>query len=745
MKIRYILILIFILFSVHSYADSYMVSDVLIKGLKNVSLKNVLSVIDLKKGKYYSKYQVKKDVASIAGLGYFNDVKFHFNKQSGSLVFEVSEEPFIERIVFRGNSEFSTRKLKSLSMLKEKDYYSFSKLEETKKKINTLYSNKGYVNCKIEAYPTVNVDTNKMTVTFLITENNKIVIKDIKIEGIACFKEKEILKVMKTKLGKVFKEDVYQMDLKSIETFYKNNGFIDYQFVSSATKCNDAETEMFLTLNINEGNRYKIGSVTYIGNFVVGDKYMKKVIKIKKGEIFDQHKIEETVNHICESYFNKGYFKVVVKPCFSKEDVNGTVDVNFLVEENEVFYLRNIYIAGLVSTKDKVIRREILLRSGNVLMKKKLLRSIERIYNLGFIEDVKYNELPTEMSNTVDLEFYVTESNRSNLFSAGLGYSKSIIGSVQFQHVNMFGLGQKLNLLCEIVKEKQNYEVGWIEPWIFDKNMGLIFNVYKRDDTKDIKIKNRDIKNHDDTSKEWQKESDKRTGFEVKLNPRIGERISLSFGYGYENVNFRSCFTSVDNDKILEKGRISSVFSHFLYDSRDYIFDPSKGTIHHVTLQMASNILGGNKNFVRGFVDSEWFFPTFWRFVLSANLRVGLVASYGNQSVPIYERFYIGGSDTVRGYDRDEIKPYNGKLMGVINVEYKFPIFSQTGRTFIQGFLFYDVGGLWERKRVEKKLYQSVGFGIRLPIPMLPIRVDCAYRLTEKPGLKFYFTLGIFK
>lgn len=722
------------IFSVHSYAGDYVVSSVLISGLKNTSLKSVLSVVSLKKGEHYSKSQARKDVASIVGLGYFSDVKFHFNKQSRSLVFEVSEDPFIEHIVFRGNLEFSTSKLKSVSTLKEKDYYNFLKLEETKKKINTLYVNKGYVDCKIEVYPTVNVETNKMTITFLITENNKIVIGDVKIEGVVYFKEKEVLKVMNTKSKKVFKEDIYQMDLKSIEKFYRDNGFIDYQFISLATKYNDTKTEMFIILNINEGNRYKIDSVTYDGNFIIDDKRMKKVIRVKKGEIFDQHKVEETVSGIRKSYFNKGYLKVVVKPCFSKKDISGTVDINFSIEENEVFYLGNIYISGFVSTKDKVIRREILLKPGDVLIVEKLLRSVERIYNLGFIENVEYNELPTEVFNIFDLEFYVTENAKKSNFSAGLGYSasESLKSIVQLQHINIFGLGQKLNLFCEMSKKRQNYEASWLEPWIFDKNMSLSLSVYKKDNVRHGKKGNDNQK----ISKEKTMENDERTGFKIDLGPRISELVSLSFGYEYENVNYYSIEE--------EKGKISSVFSSFLYDSRNYIFDPSKGNVQFITLQIASDVLGGNKNFIKGVVDSKWFFPTFWRFVLSADLHVGLVTSYGNQSVPVYERFYIGGTNTVRGYDRDEIKPYmGGKLMGIINVEHRFPIISQSNRTVIQGFLFYDVGGLWERKGAERKLYQSVGFGVRLPIPMLPMEFDCAYGLTGNKGkLKFYFNLG---
>jgi outer membrane protein insertion porin family len=761
-------------FPMHSYANnSYRISDVLIKGLKNVSLKSVLAVVDLKKGKQYSKYKAKKDAASIASLGYFDNVKVYFNKQNGNLIFEVSEDLFIERIVFRGNSEFSPSRLKSISRLKERGCYDFSKLEDAKKKIGVLYRNKGYVNCKIEVHHTVNTDTNKVTVTFLITENKKIVIKSVKVKGVIHFKEKEILKLMKTRLKKVFKEDIYQMDLKSIETFYKNNGFVDYQFISSSVEYNDAKTEMFLTLNINEGTRYKIGSVTYNGNFsIYDDGQIGKMIKIKKGKVFSQHDIEEITNHIREFYVNKGYLRIVVEPCFDKKSIYGIIDVNFLIKENEVFYLGNIYINGLYSTKNKVIKREMLMKSGKVFSVEKLLRSIERIYSLGFIENVEHNELFTDVPNVIDVEFYVTESARNSTTAVSFGYSSSasFTGLVQLQHINVFGLGQKLNLFYEVSKKQQNYEIGWMDPWAFDKNMSLNLNAYRRNNILHRKMRNCDkgsissvLVSRNKNENKNIIENDKRIGIETKLGPRIGERVSLLFGYGYENVDFCSIIkkenvreknnetarirSEYSGDEVYvssEKGKISSIFSHFLYDSRDYVFDPSKGSVKLVTLQIASKAFGGNKNFVKGIVNLKWFFPTFYKFVLSTNLQFGLITPYGrHQSVPIYERFYIGGANTVRGYDRDEIDPYNGgKFMGIINVEHKFPIISQGNRTVIQGFLFYDAGELFVKK-TQKYLYQSVGFGIRLPIPMLPIRFDCAYGLTKtKHKPKFYFTLG---
>ncbi|MDR0401685.1 MAG: hypothetical protein LBH27_01635, partial [Endomicrobium sp.] len=366
MKICYTLIalLFFAFFCTRLYASyDCRISSVSIDGLKNVNLKNVLSVVNLKNGKYYSKNDAKDDAISIINLGYFSDIKIYFNEKTGNLTFKVTEKPLVERINFVGNLKFSTFKLKSISKLKRKKYYDFLDFEATKKKIEALYIKNGYSNCKVELSSSIDKNTNKITVTFFITENNKIFVAGININGCNYFNEKKILKIMKTKLNSTFKEDIYQVDLKSIESLYKNNGFVDYRFISLVSKCND--TAMFLTFNIYEGNRYKIRSVICNGNFAIDKKKMNELIKIKENEIFNKYKIKEIENDIKKKYYDKGYLNVIVKSYFNKIDVkNNFLDVFFLIDEGKIFYFGNLYINGLVHTKDKVLRREMLLRPG---------------------------------------------------------------------------------------------------------------------------------------------------------------------------------------------------------------------------------------------------------------------------------------------------------------------------------------------------------------------------------------------
>ncbi len=197
MRTLLVLASVLMLFSAYACAEVDVISNVSIEGLQNVGTRSVLLVTNLKKGKCYSIAAAKEDIRSILETGYFDNVEVCFDNIDGNLIFVVEEKPYIESIVFNGNLEFSDGDLKRASVLKAKNYYDFSKLEETKEKIKSLYRNKGYADCEIEVYPTADVNTNKMTITFLITENSRIIIEEVKVEGISFFKEKKFLSLLR--------------------------------------------------------------------------------------------------------------------------------------------------------------------------------------------------------------------------------------------------------------------------------------------------------------------------------------------------------------------------------------------------------------------------------------------------------------------------------------------------------------------------------------------------------------------
>ena len=994
----------------------FRITDVIFDGLQNVKPKTVRSEIQLKKGKVYAESIARDDLRTVLGLGYFDNAEISVDKDNKIVKFTVVEKPYIKKIVFKGNKQFSEGKLKGELTLKEKDFYNFVELEESKRKILALYKDKGYADCQMEVYPTTDEDTNTMTITFLITENNKVLIGDLYVEGVRSFKNKKVKKLAKTKKKKVFKEETLKNDMLSIKRFYVNRGFMDFSIDEPEITYNEARTKMFITLRVNEGVRYKMGDIGFEGNYVISSKDLSKHSTIKRNEIFNQEKILELLNKVYDDYSNRGYLHSYIEPDFSKSndnlmqeelgskktekeiliqddidnideqietnvnkklnrklertkyqtrnrenevlnqnskeqdikdkiagieqdleykeykeqkyvakmekkkaklekkllkahkelakreqkvteqknkeqlvqndidevnqkiengeifvltkkqakklekkkaklekklakegknkeklvlkeekkvkkqekklekqnkkeekiqasldevkqqlaelDANGiseqqieidgneseekglkyekikklqkkktklenkmaklqtkkiidnVVNVDFNIKENNIVYVGDLYIDGLTHTKDNTIRREILLRPGDVFSSGKVRRSMEKIYNLGFIDGAEPNIAPTGQPDIMNLAFSITEG-KPGMITAGAGYSSvdKFVGSIQLQHMNLFGRAQKLNLLWEFGARRQNYELDWTEPWFLGKAMSLGLSLYNIE-------RLRDYHNTSDAYREG------RLGGSVSISPRVDDKIALLFGYTYEhvrifNIDDDELKEEIMNDPDLAKDRTSSVRAQIVYDTRDYIYDPSRGARYSYGINVAGGPLGGNVNYVRNSVRGTWFFPTFWKFVLSININAGWIESYGSSSdVPLYEKYYVGGADTIRGYKyRTEVGPYNGgKVMTVANVEYKFPIVQENKKTILQGAFFYDIGGTWKdinhinfafgtdnNETNSYYLKSGFGFGIRFATPVFPLRLDWGYGLNHKKGedlQQFYFTIG---
>ena len=300
----------------------FRIQDVVFDGLQNVKPKTVRSEIQLKKGKVYATSIAREDLRTILGLGYFDNAEISVDRDKKTVKFTVVEKPYIKKIVFKGNKQFSEGKLKGEATLKEKDFYNFVELEESKRKILALYKDKGYADCQMEVYPTTDEDTNIMTITFLITENNKVLIGDLFVEGVRSFKNKKIKKLAKTNKKKVFKEETLKNDMLSIKKFYVNRGFMDFSIGEPEITYDESRTKIFVTLRVNEGVRYKMGDVGFEGNSVISSKDLLKHSTIKRNDIFSQEKVLELLNKVYDDYSNRGYLHSYIEPDFSKSTDN---------------------------------------------------------------------------------------------------------------------------------------------------------------------------------------------------------------------------------------------------------------------------------------------------------------------------------------------------------------------------------------------------------------------------------------
>ncbi len=290
------------------------ITEINFVGLKNVKAKTAKSEIESKVKKPYSDEKVKADIKALLELGYFDNVEVSVDTATWKLTFFLKEKPQIKEINFKGNKMLSRGKLLDEMAFKEKEFYDVAKLEESKSKIRALYADKGYADMKMEVYPTLDEVANKMTITFLITEGNRIVIGGVKIDGVKAYKEKKILGLMKTKKNKVFKSDTFDEDKKEIENFYKNNGYMDITIKDPQISYNKERTLMFIEIPISEGVKFKIDKITFTGNQVFSTAELEKELELKKGDIFNEEKLQATLQALHDLYANKGYLNCRIDP-----------------------------------------------------------------------------------------------------------------------------------------------------------------------------------------------------------------------------------------------------------------------------------------------------------------------------------------------------------------------------------------------------------------------------------------------
>lgn len=721
------------------------VVSVTVKGTKNVAPRDVLEVIKTKRGKEFVREVLDEDLKSIYNMNLFSNVEVDVSdvEKGVAITFMVTEKPIVDNVDFRGNEHASRRLLSEKITLKKHGSFDAETMEEDRAKIISLYKDKGYANVQVEAYSTVDEESGKIKAVFFIIEGKKITIGNVDVVGVEAFPKKKILKLMeKTKRKKVFKEDFFKEDLAKITAFYRNHGYLDIKIDEPEITYTDEKTKVNIVLKISEGYQYNIGTINFTGNSVVKNEELMDALRMKKGEIYNQEKFEQSQQNIETVYADKGYIFMKLDAQTKTNAETKLIDTDFKIEEGPLVYVGQIFITGNDKTKDYVIKREILLKEDDPFNRSKLQRSQQKIYNLGFFKEVNLTPRPAG-KDKVDLIFEVVEQ-QTNTISAGIGYSSvdKLLGTIELGIHNLFGRGQTLSVLYEIGALKKYYEIGFTEPWLFGKPYSFGVGYYD-------KIRTKEYEYYDaDTNKIIDQYKEERKGGSLRLGHGFLDYYTVGLGYKYEDV----ALFDVNEDNTTLKPQqdagwesTSSLTTTFSRDSRDNVFDASGGSSHSISAEVAGGIFGGSNNFTKYIVETSWYFRTIGRLVLALHAKAGIVDNFGaSTEVPIYERFLVGGAETVRGYGYfGEIGPPDGgKSMLVLNIEYKFTI----PQTPIQFAIFYDAGNSWGTiNHASYNLKEGIGAGIRFLTPIFPIRLDYGYGLQHKPEAEkaqWYFTIG---
>ncbi len=746
------------LFAEEGAPEKEVIVEIQVKGNYAVSTATILNRVKVRPGDEFQESAVNKEIKRLYAMGYFSDVSVETQKHPDGVivVFIVTEKPVIESIEFRGNSKIKTGRLSKKVLVKEGDLLDHSGLSRDMAEIKAYYVEQGYSRMTVDYIIETDRETGKAKVIFVINEGEPLKVRSVKVEGNKSIPAGELTKLMTTKTAwwfirkGSFDEDKFEADLDRIRLYYRSKGFLDVKVASEREFSEDGKS-LHLIILVDEGKRYQIGDITVTGTLTFPEEEIRKNIKAKSGDYFEYEKIKEDIDNIITFYYDRGYMDAEVDLERKYNPSTDRMDLVYHVNSHDVISVGKINIIGNTKTRDKVIRREMRVYPGEKYDGKKLRKSKERIYDLGFFEDVFFETVPTDQKDVKDLDVTVKETKTGEL-SFGGGYSSvdAFIGFAQIRQRNFdildfptfTGAGQDLIIRAELGSARNNYFVGWTDPWIFDYPFSFGFDVYREQ--------------YDRYGKTGYGYDETRTGGDLKLGKELTDEIYTNLVYNIEEVKISNIPDDATDDLRKEQGTnwISRLKWGIGYDTRDNKYSPTKGFVTGLSLENAGGFIGGDKDFVKGYTHGTIYHSLIKDIVLSVNGRVGLVENYGDSDeVPIYERFFAGGATTIRGYkqrgvgprDRGSNSALGGESMAIGNVEVTFPIYKK----LIKGAVFYDVGNVWAKYDdifSTGGYKQGTGVGVRVKTPIGPVKVDWGYPLNknydDKREGQFYFSVS---
>jgi len=734
-----------------------------VKNNKTVSGATILSKLKTKKGDMFSQKVVDEDIKRLYLLGFFSDVSVSVEdvQDEVGVIFTVTEKAPLTKVIFIGNKVFDSRRLESVVESKLNEFADERKLKKDADSIKDLYEKKGYpwvgVVYKIE------VDENNTfsKAIFTIDEGAKAVVKKLDIIGNTAFSDKRMLKIIKSKTAGFFRSGVYKKevledDIERIKNFYKQAGYLDVKPAYELIFREKARRKWIeLVVRIEEGRKYVTGNIKVAGNVVFSEEELKALLKMKPGDTFTEEGLHGDVGGIQEHYFDKGYIMARVRPDTLLNVETDRVDITYTLAEGEVAYVNKINIRGNTKTKDVVIRRELRIKPGERYDGAKLKRSKERLYNLGYFEDITFDTEETAEPDKRDMVVDVKET-KTGEFSFGGGFSSidKLIGFVEVEQKNFdmlnfptfTGDGQNLKLRGEFGSTRKNYLLSWTEPWIFNQPLSFGFDLYASERNK--------------SGSTGYAYDEKRSGGDIRFGKEFNEVLRGDFTYKIETVDISDLDSNVSQALKDEAGRntISSAMFQLTKDTTDNRFNPVKGSILVGSIEVAGGPFGGDKDFAK-FFNSMSHYSEIGPFLLELKLRDGVVSTYGgnNGAVPVYERFFAGGTYTIRGFKERDIGPKDqsgdaigGGTIAIANAELTFSIIEN-----LKGAFFVDAGNVWHVPDSKPRggtspggIRIGVGTGVRIKTPIGPVKLDYGFPINadasqDKSGrIHFSMTRG---
>jgi len=767
-------------------------------GPASVSDELIRANIRVKPGDLYLPPAVDEDVRNLYATGLFYNVRVTREDSPSGLVltYVVQGNPRLTEIRFQGNTKFKDTKLQKTITSKIGEPFNERKLFTDAQELQKLYQKKGYSGTTVTYSYSLEETTGRASATFNIKEAPKVKIIEIDFVGAQAFPQKRLRKVIKTRKHWMFswltgsgilKDEQFEEDKEKLTEFYRDHGYLDFE-IRNVEFQNPSPRTMVIRFIIYEGTQYKVGAVKFTGNklfttaqitnglhFVHASKGDKAKtgpngLIMDVGDVFSPKGLTKDTEDVEDFYGSKGYIDVtsgrglnVVK---LPNTETGTMDLDFQIDEGQKYLIEKIQIRGNTKTKDKVIRRELAVSPGETFDMVRVKRSKQRLEGLQYFEKVDARPENTDppIAGRKDLVIAVDEKNTGNL-TLGAGFSSvdSLVGFAEvtqgnfdlFHPPTFTGGGQRFRLRLSLGLQLQDYEASFVEPWFLGRKLSLGVDLYYRD------------LNYLSPDNMY---SVVRGGGKVSLTRTLGSDFLIgSLSYTLEDVGIRlnPGFTGpilgFASDpagapgggrgfpgqipvvipgnvppSILEQvgySLLSRVGGALAYDTRNSVRLPNKGQRTEIDAEMVGGPLGGDQEFYKLELKSSWYFKGLAKgHVLVLEGKTATAKSLMSTDVPFYERYYLGGLYSLRGFKFHSVsprdpgfsEPVGGDTYWFGSAEYSIPIIEQEHGVGVRFAVFYDVGNVtadsysWTLKNYS----DNWGVGLRLNLPIGPIRLD---------------------
>lgn len=669
-------------------------SDVQVRGVKNMDPDVVLMRLTIRRGDTPDANAINDEVKRIWEMGYFTDVQAHM--EGSVLVFDVTEKPRIENIIVEGADKISSDDVLAAMTTRKGNVLNEQTLSEDLQKITELYRKDGYYLAK----PTYRIEDRKgnrgAILVIDVHEGRKLYVTEVKVDGLHELHQSDMTKYMALRERGIFswitgsgvlKEEYLERDTNAIAAYGLNEGYVDIQVGAPDVKYE--EDGIHVAFPVSEGPRYKVNSVTFAGDILDTEENMDKLVEMdewmKDKQYFSLTVMQEDAKRLQKYYNDQGYAYAevdtrVVKP----DDHPGTVDVCYVVNKKQKVFIRRLLVEGNSKTRDNVILREMRLGDGEQYDGAKLRRSTERLNRLRYFSSVDTELVPTEKEDEVDLKVKVKEGNTGSLM-AGIGYSTyfdvGVSGTIMER--NLFGRGYQLSLQGFFSWRRTSGTLSFTNPRLYDTNLAFGNDVYYMHDY-------------------WDNFTKDTIGDSVRLAYPIGEYTTVGLGYRLERYEIYDVDSNASPYITDYKGInwTSAISARITRDTTDNRERPTKGTIARLSAEWGGGGIGGTDNFIKTIADWQGFYSFNPTNTVHVRGRLGAAFQNTSDDVPVFERFYVGGMDTVRGYSYSDASPRStkaryardiigGDRMGVANLEYVWTFQKDMGLAIVP---FLDAG-----------------------------------------------------